>query len=242
MPFSIFRQLFTSAHIFKFDYYKILGVKKNATTDDIKKAYLKKSKQYHPDKHMGNKKMQEKFVEANEAYTVLSDADKKKEYDSELNNKFNNNFMKNQQQQSKDNSYSNARTQYSSAKTDYEMFKSRWNDSLNQKSTETSMHQHQSFSRHSFRTNQWKNKNHPLYQYWQQIYQNDYSGSRSSPFSYKVTIRSVFKNMELFFIFCCSLIFCMCLMYFAWTTIINVPSSNKTSEKLDLTKNASDVR
>ncbi|MFN3939319.1 MAG: DnaJ domain-containing protein, partial [Chitinophagales bacterium] len=55
----------------KRDYYEILGVGKNATADEIKKAYRKLALQYHPDKNPGNKESEEKFKEAAEAYDVL---------------------------------------------------------------------------------------------------------------------------------------------------------------------------
>ncbi len=63
------------------DYYKILGVPKNATADDIKKAYRKLAKQYHPDKNPGNKAAEAKFKEITEANEVLSDPEKRKYYD-----------------------------------------------------------------------------------------------------------------------------------------------------------------
>src|SRR6185436_8816483 len=63
------------------DYYKILGVSKTATTDEIKKAFRKLAVKYHPDKNPGNKQMEEKFKEANEANEVLSNPEKRKKYD-----------------------------------------------------------------------------------------------------------------------------------------------------------------
>ena len=65
----------------KRDYYEVLGVDKNASADDIKKAYRKMAIKYHPDKNPGDKEAEEKFKEAAEAYSVLSDADKKARYD-----------------------------------------------------------------------------------------------------------------------------------------------------------------
>jgi molecular chaperone DnaJ len=65
----------------KRDYYEVLGVGKNASKDEIKKAYRKLAIQYHPDKNQGNKEAEEKFKEATEAYEVLSDDKKKASYD-----------------------------------------------------------------------------------------------------------------------------------------------------------------
>lgn len=65
----------------KRDYYEVLGVPKNASDADIKKAFRTLAKKYHPDMHPGDKECEEKFKEAQEAYAVLSDAEKRKQYD-----------------------------------------------------------------------------------------------------------------------------------------------------------------
>ncbi|KAA6306036.1 Chaperone protein DnaJ, partial [termite gut metagenome] len=65
----------------KKDYYEVLDVDKNASADEIKKAYRKKAIQYHPDKNPGDKQAEEKFKEAAEAYDVLSNSDKRARYD-----------------------------------------------------------------------------------------------------------------------------------------------------------------
>lgn len=65
----------------KRDYYEVLGVAKTATPDEIKKAYRKLAIKYHPDKNPGDKEAEEKFKEAAEAYSILSDADKRQRYD-----------------------------------------------------------------------------------------------------------------------------------------------------------------
>jgi len=64
------------------NYYEILGVDKNASQEDIKKSYRKLSMKYHPDKTQGDKNLEDKFKEVNEAYSVLSNLEKRREYDN----------------------------------------------------------------------------------------------------------------------------------------------------------------
>jgi molecular chaperone DnaJ len=63
------------------DYYKVLGVGKNASEDEIKKAYRKLARQYHPDRNAGDKRAEERFKQISQAHDVLSDPDKRKAYD-----------------------------------------------------------------------------------------------------------------------------------------------------------------
>lgn len=65
----------------KRDYYEVLGINKNATDEEIKKAYRKLAMQYHPDRNAGDKSAEEKFKEINEAYEVLNDSEKRERYD-----------------------------------------------------------------------------------------------------------------------------------------------------------------
>jgi DnaJ-class molecular chaperone len=63
------------------DYYKVLGVERNANKDEIKRAYRKLALKTHPDRNPGNAKSEEQFKEINEAYQVLSDSEKRSRYD-----------------------------------------------------------------------------------------------------------------------------------------------------------------
>ena len=63
------------------DYYEVLGLDKNADADAIKRAYRQLAKKYHPDLNPGNAEAEKNFKEVNEAYSILSDADKKAKYD-----------------------------------------------------------------------------------------------------------------------------------------------------------------
>ena len=65
----------------KRDYYEVLGLQKGASEEEIKKAFRKMALKYHPDRNPGDKEAEEKFKEVNEAYSVLSDPDKKNKYD-----------------------------------------------------------------------------------------------------------------------------------------------------------------
>lgn len=65
------------------DFYKVLGVKKDASADEIKKAYRKLARDHHPDSNPGNAAAEERFKEISEAYAVLSSVDKRKEYDEQ---------------------------------------------------------------------------------------------------------------------------------------------------------------
>ncbi len=74
------------------DYYETLGVARGASEDDIKKAYRKLALQYHPDRNQGNKQAEEKFKAISEAYAVLSDSQKRRQYDTVGDARFHQNF------------------------------------------------------------------------------------------------------------------------------------------------------
>lgn len=76
----------------KRDYYEVLWISKGASEEEIKKAYRKLAMQYHPDRNSGDKEMEQKFKEVNEAYSVLSDAWKRKNYDMFWHNGWNSGF------------------------------------------------------------------------------------------------------------------------------------------------------
>lgn len=95
------------------DYYKVIGVSSNATEEEIKTAYRKLAKQYHPDTHPGKSECEKRFREINEAYGTLGNAGKRKQYDA-------------QRKQAEDNSHRECRTGYGEAKyssdTDFSSF------------------------------------------------------------------------------------------------------------------------
>lgn len=76
------------------DYYKLLGIDRNAGQDEIKKAYRKLAVKYHPDHNAGNKQAEEKFKEINEAYAVLSDKEKRRNYDMYGHSEFNRQYSR----------------------------------------------------------------------------------------------------------------------------------------------------
>lgn len=85
MPFFMETSLrfggFLYTQVMSKNYYDILGISKTASTDDIKKAYKKLAMKYHPDRNKDDASAEKKFKEINEAYQVLGDVEKKKQYD-----------------------------------------------------------------------------------------------------------------------------------------------------------------
>src|SRR3972149_6363560 len=69
------------AHLARRDYYEVLGVQKNSPLENLKKAYRKLALECHPDRNPGNKEAEERFKEINEAYSVLSDPEKREQYE-----------------------------------------------------------------------------------------------------------------------------------------------------------------
>src|SRR5688500_19124215 len=72
------------------DHYKVLGVERKASQDEIKKAYRKLARKYHPDKNPGDAKAEERFKQISQAHDILGDPEKRKEYDRALTNPFSN--------------------------------------------------------------------------------------------------------------------------------------------------------
>lgn len=96
------------------DYYKVLGLSKGASTDDVKKAYRKLARKYHPDLNPNNKEAQKKFQEINEANEVLSDPEKKQKYDKYGENwKHGEEFEKAQRAQQSQRQYQGSQSSYS---------------------------------------------------------------------------------------------------------------------------------
>ena len=98
------------------DYYKVLGLSKDASTDDVKKAYRKLARKYHPDLNPNNKEAQKKFQEINEANEVLSDPEKRQKYDRYGENwKHGDEFEQAQRAQQSQRQYQGSQSYYSGA-------------------------------------------------------------------------------------------------------------------------------
>ena len=69
------------------DWYRILGVSRQASESELKAAYRKLAKQYHPDAHPGDQECERRFRDISEAYSILSDPEKRRKYDAELGDK-----------------------------------------------------------------------------------------------------------------------------------------------------------
>jgi len=150
------------------DYYTVLGAKRDASAKEIKSLYLKKCKEYHPDKNQGNKAMHDKFVKINEAYEVLSDPRKRKDYDHALQNPF-----------SRYQNYS--RSPYSwggnaqSSPQDAWKEQNRWSE---EQRSRTSNHEQNYYSKYSARQ-EWSRRDN-LNDYWDHVYGNKNSYDKSS--------------------------------------------------------------
>ena len=83
------------------DYYKILGVEESASTDDIKKAFRKLAREYHPDKTGGDKNKEKIFMEINEAYEILGNEESRKNYHNKGKNNKNNPTQSNEKNYAK---------------------------------------------------------------------------------------------------------------------------------------------
>ena len=75
------RQRYNYYHVMPKDFYETLGVNKNASEDEVKRAYRKLAQKYHPDRNKGDKSTEQRFKEINAAYEVLSDKQKRQQYD-----------------------------------------------------------------------------------------------------------------------------------------------------------------
>ena len=155
------RFIHCSAYKLQLDYYKVLGLTSNATDKEIKRAYLQKCKDYHPDKHRGSKAMQSKFIEANEAYNVLSDEIKRREYDARLSN--------------------------SSYRPGYQHHSPyRWgNESRGPSSNPEDVFREYNRERQRFESHRYKRQRDPFYDYWERMYkdsQNSRDSFRDYPF------------------------------------------------------------
>jgi len=103
------------------DYYRVLGVDKNATADDIRKAYRKLARKYHPDVNPNNKEAHKKFQEINEANEVLSDPEKRKKYDQYGKDwKHAEEFEKARQQQQRQRQYAGGQEQFYGGEGDHD--------------------------------------------------------------------------------------------------------------------------
>lgn len=102
------------------DLYKILGVEKTATSDEIKKAYRNLAFKYHPDRNQGDSTAEEKFKQINEAYSVLGDESKRKQYDMYGNSSGNSQNYSGWQQNSYSQSYTYSSDPFSDFFRDYE--------------------------------------------------------------------------------------------------------------------------